>query len=86
MRGLMIGVFFFVWGFSDTVAMAILTFFSLKKVGPPESYNVWYHLIFLSIGVIMFIVFYLVSRWYRNRKRPISNENYVYYNLMNSKH
>ena len=82
MRGLMIGIFFFILGFSDTLATAILTFFSLKKVGPPESCNFWYHMIFLAIGVIMLVVFYLVARWYRNRKRPISNENCVYYNLM----
>jgi uncharacterized BrkB/YihY/UPF0761 family membrane protein len=83
----MLGFFFFVLGVSDTVATAILTFFSLKEVGPPESCNFWYHLVFLAIGVVMFVVFFLVTRWYRNRKRPISNENYVYYNLMKgSKH
>lgn len=82
MRGLMIGFFFFIWGFSDTIATTILTLFSLRRVGPPESCNFWYHIILLVIGVIAFVVYLIVARCYRNRKRPISNENYVYYNLM----
>ena len=82
MRGLMIGYFFFIWGFSDTVATAILTIFSLKRVGPPKSCNFWYHLILLTIGVTMFVIYALIARRYQNRKRPIDKENYVYYNLM----
>ena len=82
MRGLMIGVFFFIWGFSDTVATTLLTVFSLKKVGPPESCNFWYHLILLVIGVTTCLIYIVVARRYQNRKRPIHAENYVYYNLM----
>ena len=75
----MVGLFFFMWGWSDSIANGILGGFSLRNAGPPLTCGFWYYLLFLLIAVAGFAFFITVARWYKNRKRPVETEDEVFY-------
>lgn len=79
-RGLMIGLVYFSWGFSGTMANVIIGAFSLRKASSPLKCEFWYYFILLLIAIVSFLMYIFVARWYKNRKRPEENEDEIFYN------
>ena len=78
----MIGLFFFVQGLSSSLAAIILFAFSKRqnvKDIRGQSCGFWYYFIFLLIAVLTFVVYIVVSRWYKNRQRGELEESEQFY-------
>ena len=86
MRGMMIGLFFFVLGFSSFLATAVLYIFSQKQwmgeldiKNSNESCGFWYYLIFLIVAVVTSFLYVCIARWYKNRERGELDESELFY-------
>lgn len=68
MRGMMIGLFFFMWGIATVIANLIGVMFSNIRVSVLTC-DIWYHMLLVVFAILSFVVFVLVSLWYKNRLR-----------------
>ena len=78
----MIGLFFFVWGVSASMATIILFNFDWHKVSKPIGCGFWYYTVFFLISLAFLIVFVKVARWYKNRQRgELDTPRDIYYRV-----
>lgn len=78
----MIGLVYFSWGFAGSVASTLQGIFSLKNAGPPLKCEFWYYFLLVLVGIVSFVMFVFVARWYKNRKRPEQDEDETFYNTL----
>ena len=76
----MIGLVFFTWGLGGTIANVFVGAFSLKKANPPMTCEFWYYLLLLLIATLSFVIYVIVARWYKNRRRLEDSEDELFYN------
>ncbi len=68
MRGMMIGLFFFTWGIATVIANLIIVVFSNIHI-VALTCDIWYYILLVILSVLFFVLFILVSVWYKNRRR-----------------
>jgi ABC-type amino acid transport system permease subunit len=82
MRGMMIGLFFWVDGIFSTLSAIVLFGFSINDQnysasGTHLSCGFWYYLVFVVVGIATFIPYVVFSRKYQNRTRgDVDSERY----------
>ena len=83
MRGMMIGLFFWVEGIFSTLSAIVLFGFLIKDhrnyspSGTRLSCGFWYYLVFMVVGIATFIPYIVFSRKYQNRTRgEVDSERY----------
>ena len=77
MRGMMIGLFFWVEGIFSTLSAIVLFGFSYSSSGTRLSCGFWYYLVFMVVGIATFIPYIVFSRKYKNRTRgEVDSERY----------
>ena len=85
MRGMMVGLLFWIKGIFSTLSSLILFIFSnprwiqnLSMKTSTQSCGFWYYLIFFVLGLVTFVLYVVVSRRYQNRTRG-DLEHHPYY-------
>ena len=78
MRGMMIGVVFWISSIFSSISSLILFLFSYHFVErlPHMSCGFWYYLLFLVFGIVTFTLYLIASRWYQNRRRDTESGHY----------
>ena len=78
MKGLLTGLFYFMFGISGGVASVVFYFFPTEKPGVVtimENYNFWFYVTFAAVAILGLLVYTLVACLYRNRRRPADDED-----------
>ena len=77
MRGMMVGLFFFIWGIASTITEFLVALFERVDLDRTLTCGFWYYLIFLILAVIGLAMYVKVFRKYKNRQRgEIQSEKY----------
>lgn len=86
MKGMMIGLFFFVQGLSATLASVVLFIFSEEEISEKlnvnsstQSCGFWYYLVFFIVAMVTLIGYIATSKWYKNRERGDLEESVAFY-------
>ncbi len=69
MRGMIIGLFFFMWGIATVFANLIGVVFSKIMSVSILTCDIWYHMLLVVLAILSFILYVFVSVWYKNRLR-----------------
>ena len=79
MRGMMIGLFFFVWGVASALAETLILMFSkIPHIGPPLTCDFWYYFMYVVYAVLAFVVYVVLACWYKNRQRGETDSDIFY--------
>ena len=78
----MIGLVFFTWGFAGTISNVLIGAFSLGKADLLMKCELLYYILLLLIAILGFVIYVIVARWYKNRRRPEESEDELFYNTI----
>ena len=74
MRGLLVGLFYLIYGIFNGVAALIIllfakTFESYKLTHHPLSCGSWFYFTTAVIALVGVVIYFFISRWYKKRQR-----------------
>ena len=78
MRGMMIGLFFFIWGLASANARIMMTAFGRSRSATPMTCDFWFNLFYMMVAVVGLACYLLVARRYRNRQRGEQDSDRFY--------
>ena len=85
MRGMMVGLFFFMWGMSSAVARTMMILFSQLGTVRAMTCDFWYYLLYLLFALFGFLCYTLLARRYKNRQRGEHDSDVFYRPLAQNK-
>ena len=76
MKGLLTGLFYFMFGIFDGIVSIIFFFFpmNLQPNGIGVNYTFWFYSSFAVVAVLGLLAYTIVACIYRNRRRPAADE------------